>query len=504
MFSDPSSGNYEGLYANKTPDGEWSTPVNLSNYSTAYGEPVIAVANDGTLHVAWYSANTHPEHILYATRPPGGIWTAPISISGPLTNSAWPHLAVDATGTVHAVWNDPHNTGPAEVWYTSRATDGSWSAPVNLSNSPSVWSGPQYVGVCPDGTIHAVWTERLSGGSRIYYSAKPPAGVWSTPVNITPVLPPRITGTDVSALAVGSDGTLHVGVEGWRTDGDGEPLYLNKRSGSSWSAVESISGGTPTGSRMHLTIDDSGTVHAVWPAGSPTEVYYARKSQGGVWTTPLNLSNTVTSSVWPFVAAGSSSSSNEVHVAWQENVDPAGGNAEIFYTFNTTSTGPPDIALTAADITFGSTSPTEGDTMPITATLHNTSTVDSGPLTVAFFATPPAGFGETYIGAAFVPSVPVSDTTEASIQWNTLGFAGDVPVRVVVDPFGRLLETNEDNNEATTNVTIRTRPALHVPWDPVPAIDLSDPEPVAGQAVTVTLTLSNTGETDAGESLTAL
>ncbi len=158
-----------------------------------------------------------------------------------------------------------------------------------------------------------------------------------------------------------------------------------------------------------------------------------------------------------------------------------------------------DVSIAPEDIQLNPTDPVEGDTVNVQATLHNASGYDTGGLTVSFFATPPDGFGETYIGAAFVSNIPAGGTADASIQWNTLGFTGDVPVRVVADPYNRVAETNDDNNEATASLTILTRPDLHVT-----AIELSDPEPVAGQPVTVTLTISNAGQTDAGTSALAL
>ena len=167
--------------------------------------------------------------------------------------------------------------------------------------------------------------------------------------------------------------------------------------------------------------------------------------------------------------------------------------------FTATPLAQPDATLGTADIAFGSSNPIEGDTVPITATLTNNGSANSGPLTAAFFATPPGGFGETYIGAAFVPNVPAGGTADATIQWNTLGFTGDVPVRVVADPYNRVAETNDDNNEATASLTILTRPDLHVT-----AIEPSDPEPVADQPVTVQVTQRNDGQTNAGASIIAL
>ncbi len=141
---------------------------------------------------------------------------------------------------------------------------------------------------------------------------------------------------------------------------------------------------------------------------------------------------------------------------------------------------------------------TEGDIVPITATLHNAGPLAAPPLTVSFYATPTLGSG-VLIGTAFVPNVPVGGMSQASIAWNTLGFTGTVPVRVVIDPYNRIAETNENNNAAAANVTIRTRPDLQIP-----AISLSDPEPVAGQPVTVRVTLRSGGQTAASTSALAL
>jgi len=168
-----------------------------------------------------------------------------------------------------------------------------------------------------------------------------------------------------------------------------------------------------------------------------------------------------------------------------------------------------DVTLTADDISFeepvayfttrlADGTPTEGQLVPVQAAVHNTGDADSGGLTVSFFATAP-GWGETLIGVDYLPNVSASLSATAAITWNTLGFTGTVPVRVVADPFNRVPETDDDNNDASTTFDILTRPDLHVP-----AVELSDPEPVAGQPVTVTLTLSNAGQTAAGASALAL
>ncbi|CAG0975137.1 Protease 1 [Anaerolineae bacterium] len=157
-----------------------------------------------------------------------------------------------------------------------------------------------------------------------------------------------------------------------------------------------------------------------------------------------------------------------------------------------------DASIAPDDITFGAVTPTEGTTVPITLTLHNTGNADSGGLTAAVFATPTLG-STWYIGSAYVPSIPANGTMQAAIQWNTLGFTGTTPVHVVIDPYNRVAETDENNNTVTTTLTIRTRPDLNFA-----ALTLFNDEPVTNETVTVTLPLHNLGQTAAGAYSVAL
>ena len=162
------------------------------------------------------------------------------------------------------------------------------------------------------------------------------------------------------------------------------------------------------------------------------------------------------------------------------------------HSFNATPSAQPDVKLAEPDIDFGVTEPTEGDTVPVVATLHNEGGLRAVGLTAAFYATSP-GWGEWYVGSAYVPEIPAGGTAEAAILWNTLGFTGTVPLRVVADPYDRLVESQEGNNEATTQYVILTRPDLLVP-----DLLLSDGEPVVGQTVIISLTVQNRGQTAAG------
>jgi hypothetical protein len=159
--------------------------------------------------------------------------------------------------------------------------------------------------------------------------------------------------------------------------------------------------------------------------------------------------------------------------------------------------GTVDASLASGDINFSAGNPTEGAIVNVTATLHNGGSRLSGRLTAAFFAT--SGGDEWYIGSDFIEDIPAGGTANAVLSWNTLGFSGNTPVRVEIDPYNRLLESSESNNQATTSLTILTRPDLYAS-----GLSLAEPEPLNGMPVDVSLVLNNGGQTAAGTSTLSL
>ena len=103
------------------------------------------------------------------------------------------------------------------------------------------------------------------------------------------------------------------------------------------------------------------------------------------------------------------------------------------------------------------------------------------------------------IGSDFLPLVPAGGSVVAETTWDTTGYVGENEIQVILDIADQLEELDEDNNSASTSVTVRSRPDLHVP-----EIELSDPEPVTGETITLQTVIGNSGETAAGASVLAL
>ncbi len=264
---------------------------------------------------------------------------------------------------------------------------------------------------------------------------------------------------------------------------------------------------TPTGSKLRyirLPVRPLGyssvTASFTVSGGSgPLAVGVDVGANGSVeWTytgSPTYPASLVTGDLATAVAAYLAGKSGEVDVPIRFYLAPF---ATLNLTgFSATPTGQPNAQVGASDVSFSATSPTEGEEVTVTALLHNPGSLDTGPIVASFVATAtvtgqPQGL-PLQIGNVFVPNVPAGGTAQAEIQWNTFGFTGVTPVCVTADPFNRLAESSETNNQATASLTIKTRPDLRVA-----AIALSDTEPVVGQVVTATLTLHNNGQTGAG------
>ncbi len=130
----------------------------------------------------------------------------------------------------------------------------------------------------------------------------------------------------------------------------------------------------------------------------------------------------------------------------------------------------PDLTLNSSNITFSPTSPTEGDSVTITALVQNIGDANASDFTVSFFD------GASLIGNDTI-SVNVTSPSNASITWTAV--AGDHSIRVVADSEDVIVESDEENNEAARTITVlkmppaityggggRRAPPINVPVDP--------------------------------------
>lgn len=231
-----------------------------------------------------------------------GTWSAPLNLSESPSDTSGAALAVDSQGRVHAVWNEDG------VLYHRVKIGGDWSAPTLVASGAS---GDLVTST--NGDVYLVFVNAFVGQDDVYF-VHWAHGFWSLPVNVSETAggsaSPRLASSPLGGLAV-------VWVE---SAASAALIYIARSAdGANWSA-----GPLPQahGSAPVVSFDDAGQPQVAWQdvfdLGMPTEVFYARWT-GARWTLPLDLSASPTeqSSLPALQAWG-----GDTYLAWEEAGSP--------------------------------------------------------------------------------------------------------------------------------------------------------------------------------------
>ncbi len=249
----------QAYYARKVLGGEWSVPEPIPNSPSRFSGPRLAVTDDGTAHVAWWDWEGGTDYLRYARRRPWGEWTSPEVVPGHIANGFF-DLATDGHNTVHVIGCDGD-----ELSYTSRQSDGVWSAPATISDGMDCWFKPT-LAVGPDARLYVVWGGAGSGRD-LYYNVKTGEG-W---------MGARSTGLDADFpdIVVGPSGTMHLIA---LCDGF-YPCYRSLMPNETWSAVENVD--NRSARRPVLAVGTDGRVYAAWVWQT---TYISTRLPNGQWT----------------------------------------------------------------------------------------------------------------------------------------------------------------------------------------------------------------------------
>jgi len=251
----------------------------------------------------------------------GGLsraWTPPRQIVDTPMHSAFPATVMDAAGRLHVVWQEQTSgNGPEEIFYIS-GIDAEWTAPTNISTSPTSRSLYADLAVVDEDRLLAVWVDLDSFGlfSNIYYSVKTGTG-WSAPQPVASNLlvgaPTLAVNGGVAYVAWPADTTL---------DFYADTIFLSTWDQSGWSDPEPIPLDTGTLDYVTMAFDAQGHLHVAWDgnvSGDPAnhlqyQIYYS-VYDGSTWATPVNVSQTSEYSFWPSLAVDTA---GHVHLVWLE------------------------------------------------------------------------------------------------------------------------------------------------------------------------------------------
>jgi len=252
--------------ATRPAGGVWSAPVQLSQAGEQPLSPKVVVSPDGDAAVVWFGyGHGSKEVVRAATRPAGGAWSQAVALSDVDGYSSEPDVAIDPQGNVTAIWTTGPQNAYGFVQTATRPAGGSWSQPAALSDESEAAVWPQ-IASDAQGDLTAVWD--LGGEEGVIQSkSRPAGGEWSS------------TAVDVS----GEDGLSsgpQIAIDG---QGDAVAVWQQKdihapsgfhyfvqtarRAEGSWSTPLTISREDGLAMNPALTVDSDGNATAIWVWG---------------------------------------------------------------------------------------------------------------------------------------------------------------------------------------------------------------------------------------------
>lgn len=274
--------------------GVWSQPVTLSD-PTEEGawQPQVAVGANGDAVVVW-SSNYRPpaetQTVLAVTREAGGQWSQPVEISKPASQGGFevagePEVVLDAQGDATAIWSEETSRAAAIVAST-RPRGGAWSAPVELTNNEENAGRFPELAVDSAGDVTAIWTwgpgEYLGGV--VQSATRPVGGAWSAPVNLSNPVGKAL----FPQVAVDPQGDA---VAVWRSGtGGGHVQAARRTANGAWDPMVDLSEGEAYD--PDVAIDPQGNATAVWETHDEVGnlVHASTSALGSAWSAPVDLS----------------------------------------------------------------------------------------------------------------------------------------------------------------------------------------------------------------------
>lgn len=173
------------LYMSRDPDGSWSVPETLPGSGRDDNVvPLLAVKSDGTVCVVW-EFNGYYSLLRYAERSPEGRWSTPVVLST-TPFAMYSQIAVDPADNVHLVyrWLSP-DYGRSVIYYIMKSADGNWSQPMVISNDTVLLNNhPSFPWLAVDrkGNLHVLWKNDIR--PFLKHRLRRADGTWSEPVQL--------------------------------------------------------------------------------------------------------------------------------------------------------------------------------------------------------------------------------------------------------------------------------------------------------------------------------
>ncbi|WP_217914218.1 hypothetical protein [Miltoncostaea marina] len=266
--------------------GAFGAPVALSA-PDALGalRPRVAIAPSGAAAAAWLRFDGQHTLVEVATRPPGGAFGAPRTVSAPGADALAPAVAVDGAGRATVAWNRADGAG--SVVQVARG-DGAagFTAPADASR-PGATAFGAAVGVAPSGAGVLLWSEVAADGATVVVTTPLGAdGGPGAPATISPE-------GDASTAQVAVDGAGRA-IATWRLQAGGRSVVqaAERPAGGAWGAPVDLSAPGVPAADPRPALDAAGRAAITWRRadGADPRVQLAVREPGATWGAPSDVS----------------------------------------------------------------------------------------------------------------------------------------------------------------------------------------------------------------------
>lgn len=165
---DDGTGIHDIVYTRRLGGGGFSSPADVFPASSSDSRnPHVHLEDDGTLHIVWVEGTSPNGEIYYATRSSGGTISAPANMTNSAEDETNPRVHVDSTGRVHIVWEGatPAPNSSQAVFY--RRTQGAVFLAAEILPKADGGQPAEMPDITTDqgDRIYVVWSE-LNGSAR--------------------------------------------------------------------------------------------------------------------------------------------------------------------------------------------------------------------------------------------------------------------------------------------------------------------------------------------------
>lgn len=173
-------GNRE-IYVTTWNGAKWSLPQLASRTSGESSDAAICIGPDGKIHLVWADSTPGYSTIYYAVRESTAWKNVPI----PNGKGSRPTIAVNDKA-VFVAWQARLATSESGSYDILAASlrDGEWTLPDIVSDTPALHSVLPHIALNAEGHCHLVWQEARNGLFVIRQSDRWPNG-WTAPVDVS-------------------------------------------------------------------------------------------------------------------------------------------------------------------------------------------------------------------------------------------------------------------------------------------------------------------------------